>query len=93
MSMHGNGLTKLMEECAELITEAAKLSAYPDGNHPDGKGPLLPRLEDEIADVLAAIRFVTQKHNLDQLRIQARTHRKLEKYFMWETGEIHHVQV
>ena len=60
MSMSHNGLTKLIEECGEVIQVAAKLQQFPDGNHPDGKGNLFKRLEQEIADANAAMLFVVQ---------------------------------
>ena len=55
------GLTKLMEECGELITACAKKSAFLEGEHPDGKGDLLLRIYDEIADVIAASSWVSSK--------------------------------
>ena len=37
--MHCDGLTKLIEECGELVQIAAKKQAYFDTDtHPDGKG-------------------------------------------------------
>lgn len=76
MPMHGNGLTKLMEECGELVQIAAKKSAYINTDrHPDGMGSLRTRLENEIADVLAACTFVISVFKLRQTRIDKRVAR------------------
>jgi NTP pyrophosphatase (non-canonical NTP hydrolase) len=81
--MSNNGLTKLVEECGELTTVAAKLIAYPEGAHPDNNGPLLERLEEEVADVLAAIAFVRSMHDVSHPRITERAARKLRVYKEW----------
>lgn len=83
MAMKAGGLVKLTEECGELTQVAAKLIAYPDGPHPDGKGDLKARLEDEIADVLAATAFVQWFYSLDMKRIEARSRVKFEKFTAW----------
>jgi NTP pyrophosphatase (non-canonical NTP hydrolase) len=83
MTMNADGLTKLMEECGELIQVAAKKSAYPNGEHPDGAGDLNERLEQEIADVMAACHFVTQTWNLDASNIDARMEKKYLRFRMW----------
>lgn len=77
MTMSNNGLSKLVEECGEVLQIAGKLLAYPDGKHPDGKGNLNERLQDEMADLLAAIQFVCEAKGLD--RRWAIHHREAEK--------------
>lgn len=84
MSMSNKGLTKLIEECGELIQVAAKLIAYPDGHHPDGVGNLFDRLEAEIADVSAACTFVTYKMHLSHSTIDERTTVKVTTYLGWD---------
>jgi NTP pyrophosphatase (non-canonical NTP hydrolase) len=84
MAMHSKGLTKLIEECSELIQVAAKKSAYINGPHPDGGGSLDMRMEDEMGDVLAAIEFVTKKFNLSEHDINARCQIKLNTYRNWD---------
>jgi len=84
MTMTNRGLNKLMEECGEVIQVAAKLSAYPDGNHPDGAGNLMDRLEDEIADAAAAMAFVVGKLGLNYIRMDERTNRKLTMFLEWD---------
>ncbi|MBW4469189.1 MAG: hypothetical protein KME45_02890 [Stenomitos rutilans HA7619-LM2] len=83
--MHQDGLTKMMEECGELIQIAAKKSAYYNTDqHPDGKGSLLQRLQDEAADVMAAILFVVETHDLDEKAIWLRVDGKLNQYHEWQ---------
>ena len=60
-----NGLAKLTEEIGELIQVAGKKMAYADGTHPDGKGDLNSRMQEEMGDVIAAIKFASDKLELD----------------------------
>ena len=87
-----NPYAKLQEELAELQIEigqlqqvVAKLVAYPDGNHPDGAGPLHGRIEDEMGDVQASMEFLTRKLNLNKIRIGLRRKRKFELYAKWDS--------
>lgn len=97
MAMCANGLAKLIEECGELQQVAAKKLAYFDtDNHPDGSN-LRIRLEEEIADVLAACDFVTLTFQLSNRiamplselvapmaeTIQERRQRKLALFLHW----------
>jgi NTP pyrophosphatase (non-canonical NTP hydrolase) len=85
--MHNKGLTKLIEECGELVQIAAKKAAYMDTDeHPDGKGSLKERLENELSDVIAAIAFVDMKLKLDRVRIDARAEQKLVLFEQWDAG-------
>lgn len=86
MPMHAGGLTKLSEECGELVQAACKAAAMPPGQvrHWDGSYPK-EALENEMADVLAAMRFVVEKReDLDVDRINERAARKLEQYHTWD---------
>jgi NTP pyrophosphatase (non-canonical NTP hydrolase) len=84
MPMTANGLAKLIEECGELTQVAGKKIAYYNTDiHPDGAGSLAQRLQDEIADVLAAAQFVAQNFQLDALAIEARRLRKLALFASW----------
>ena len=65
------GLAKLVEEIGELTQVAGKKMAYTDGNHPDGKGDLNSRMQEEMGDVVAAIAFVSKKLSLDAIAIDA----------------------
>lgn len=77
------GIYKLTEECGEVIQIAGKLGPFPEGDHPDGKGPLKQRLEDELADLEAAIRYVKAQNNLDAGRMGERTNIKLSQFLQW----------
>jgi NTP pyrophosphatase (non-canonical NTP hydrolase) len=80
--MTANGLAKLIEECGELIQVAGKkLAYYHTDEHPDGKGSLAQRLQEEMGDVMAAIRFASQALGLDRGAIE---HRALHKERLFE---------
>lgn len=88
MGMAANGLVKLLEELGELSQIAAKKLAYYDTDeHPDGNGSIKKRIEDEMADVLAAIDFSIAAHGLDEGRILDRAEAKLALFKSW-AGEI-----
>lgn len=84
MAMAHNGLAKLLEECGELAQVAGKILQYPTGEHPDGQGPLVERLETEMADVLAAMRFVSGKFSIDPARVNARAVTKFDLFNKWD---------
>lgn len=85
MPMTAKGFTKLSEELNELGVEVAKkLAFYHTNDHPDGKGLLNERLENEMGDVIAAIRFVRDKNNLSLDRIAARAETKYELFRKWD---------
>ena len=74
------GLLKLQEECGELIQISAKKSAFISADfYPDGTN-MKTRLEEEIADVLAALSFVSNEMQLDESRIEERLDSKLVRY-------------
>ena len=84
MPMTANGLAKLLEEMGELSQVAAKKLAYFDvDDHPDGAGLLSMRLQDEAADVMAAILFVSTHFNFDDEEFQARIRRKVLQFNDW----------
>lgn len=85
MPMTMKGLAKLVEECGELTQIAAKKMARMDTDeHWDNQGPLLRRLEDELADVAAISTFVFQKFNLSASRIKERSALKLALFQKWD---------
>ena len=84
MTMHSKGLAKLLEELGELSQVAAKkLTCMNTDEHPDGAGSLAQRLEDEAADVLASIDFVTVTLGLDRQRIEDRRTVKHARFIAW----------
>lgn len=57
-TLRANGLAKLLEELGELSQVCAKkLAYYHTDEHPDGAGSLRERMQEEIADVAAAMLF------------------------------------
>jgi NTP pyrophosphatase (non-canonical NTP hydrolase) len=79
MTMALNGLAKLSEELGELQQVVGKMLAYGIGDHPDGKGNLLERFEEEAAEVHAAINFVVETHSANYETIFNRSVKKLKK--------------
>jgi hypothetical protein len=71
-------------QCGELVQVAAKKLAYLDtDSHPDGERSLKIRLEEEIADVIAATSFVEHIFGLDLQAILIRRDAKLNLFFEW----------
>ena len=86
--MSNKGLSKLLEELGELSQIAAKKLAYMDiDEHPDGKGSMKLRLEEEIADVLASLEFVCYKFNLNRNFIETRCNIKYDLFLKWDKQE------
>jgi NTP pyrophosphatase (non-canonical NTP hydrolase) len=87
--MQQNGLAKLAEECGEVLQIIGKLLQYPElqldqtAKHPD-RTTLLVRLEEELGDLNAVIRFVNLKLGLDTAAILRRGHLKLEQFQKWD---------
>lgn len=87
MAMEKCGLAKLTEECGELIQVAAKKMAYMDTDlHPDGRS-MKDRLEEEIADVLAACTFVAKKLDLNEDYIEKRARDKIARFEEWDRAD------
>lgn len=90
MPMAQKGLAKLIEECGELIQEAAKAEGMNldiDKPHWDGKGPLRERMENEMGDVIAAINFVCRKFDLNTFNIHYRTLQKEQTFEQFDKSE------
>lgn len=77
------GIWKLIEEAGEVIQVAGKLGPFPNGAHPDGKGDMVERLEDEMGDLAAALQYVAEENNLSAERITARAMKKLAQFREW----------
>lgn len=85
------GLAKLMEECGEVVQAGTKIiAANGEDIHWQNDLSLTGQLEDEIADVTAAIVFITENNPLDTDRITARANRKLKIFRGWHTAETDH---
>lgn len=86
MTMTLKGLAKLVEECGELTQIAAKKMACMDTDkHWDDAVPLSVRLEEEMADVIAAIEFVAGQLGLDMDAIHARSRNKYLLFTYWDS--------
>ena len=85
MTMAANGLAKLLEELGELAQIAGKkLAYYHTDSHPDGM-PIDARLEEELADVIAACSFVIHTLRLNKSRVVHRARRKLGLFRLWHS--------
>jgi NTP pyrophosphatase (non-canonical NTP hydrolase) len=86
------GLAKLMEECGEVIQAGAKIIAVNGADvHWQNDLSLTGQLEDEIADVAAAIAFITETNpGFNIGRINARAARKISLFRSWHTAETDH---
>lgn len=81
------GISKLVEEAGEVGQVCGKLmGSRGEINHYDGSN-LKCRLEDEMADLMAAIMFVAQKNELDEERIRERAEEKLALFEKWHATE------
>lgn len=83
--MAARGLAKLAEELGELgQVVGKKLAYYWTDTHPDGGPSLRQRLEDEIADVIAACLLVVFTFGLDRGRIIWRLQTKYTLFRQWD---------
>jgi hypothetical protein len=85
------GLSKLIEELGENGQVLGKIIAFPGRAstgepHPDGTN-LKERLEDEIADLRAAIDYVVEANELDGGRIHIRERMKFMRFLGWHDDE------
>lgn len=73
------GLSKVVEECGEVLQVAGKLMGTAgDINHWDGKGPLDVRMAEEVCDLFAACVAFFQLNGFDG--IEAYMQREMDKY-------------
>src|ERR1700721_566944 len=78
-----NGLSKLIEEGGEVVQVCGKLIGTGGKvNHWDGSN-LCERLHEEMADLMAAIRYVAEKNALLDPELDARVDRKLKLFKTW----------
>ena len=79
-----SGISKLIEEAGEVTQVCGKLIAIAGHTeHWDGTD-LRERLENELADLSAAIEFVVGRNELDAKRMNARSMEKLELFVKWD---------
>lgn len=81
------GISKLVEEAGEVLQVCGKLMGTGgDPKHWDGTHLKL-RLEEEIADLLAATSFVVDHCGLKDSVIQARVNQKRALFEYWQAGK------
>ena len=81
------GLSKLMEEAGEVCQVIGKLvGTGGETQHWDGTN-LRDRLEEEIADVLAACQYVIEHNGLDRGSISARVQKKRTLFEKWHVEQ------
>lgn len=83
------GLAKLAEECGELVQVLGKLIAT-NGEiaHWDGSDLRL-RVQEELADVLAAARFFVARNALDRSAVGHRASEKEALFWGWDDEARH----
>ena len=75
------GVGKVVEEFGEVLQLVGKGIAFPTGDHPDGKGNILARLPEELADAKAAIQYFEE---VNGIKIDAkRVKMKLKRFHKW----------
>lgn len=83
-SMQWPGVSKLTEECGEVLQVTGKLMGTQGKvEHWDGEGNLDRRLEAELGDLLAAIEFICQHCPINRETVIARAHQKFELFNEW----------
>lgn len=78
-----SGLAKCVEEAGEFLKVAGKLMAT--GGHPaHWQGDLVPRLEEEAGDLIAALSHFTQfSRHIDERRVHSRSSLKVHLFERW----------
>jgi NTP pyrophosphatase (non-canonical NTP hydrolase) len=80
-----NGLSKLIEECGEVLQVAGKIiGAEGETLHWDGTD-LRERLTKEMGDLIAAVEYVTVKNELDIAAMRAQADSKLTLFRRWDS--------
>lgn len=77
------GIGKLIEEAGEVSQVLGKLIPFPDGRHPDGNGNLRQRIQEEIADLYAALDYFVGENSLNGKDINARRQDKYRQFMEW----------
>jgi NTP pyrophosphatase (non-canonical NTP hydrolase) len=82
-----SGMSKLIEECGEVLQLAGKLIATGGAvEHWDGSN-LRERLIEELADLAAAVTYFTQTNGLETQEFHDRRRAKVELFKKWETEQ------
>lgn len=85
------GLAKTSEECGELQQVLGKLIATAGERiHFDGSD-LVERVQEEVADVRAALDFLVAVNGLDTNAIDRRVAMKVDRFWRWHTETLREV--
>ena len=85
MAMALKGVAKVNEECCELGAVTAKAVQVGGLDQPHWSGNLTEMAEDEMGDVLAAIKYAIERCGLNRERIEARAAKKYAFFVQWES--------
>jgi NTP pyrophosphatase (non-canonical NTP hydrolase) len=81
------GLAKFIEEAGEALQIAGKILAFGGAiDHPSGYHTM-DKLEEELADVMAAVKFVIDRNGLDGRKIKRRAKKKNALFGVWHENE------
>jgi NTP pyrophosphatase (non-canonical NTP hydrolase) len=82
------GLSKLIEECGEVLQVAGKLIATGGApGHWDGTN-LKERMEDELGDLMAAMTFYADKNGLEWNAIEDQYVTKFRQFNEWHENQL-----
>lgn len=76
-------LSEVQRGTGKISQLLGKLGPFPSGEHPDGKGHLKDRLEDELGDLLGILQYFSEHGELDLNKIDARARTKYDKFKEW----------
>jgi NTP pyrophosphatase (non-canonical NTP hydrolase) len=81
------GVSKFIEEVGEALQVFGKLVATGgELDHWDGTN-LRTRIEDELADVYAAVKFVIDHNDIDEEYVLARADKKVRQFNEWHEAQ------
>jgi hypothetical protein len=80
------GLTKVVEECGEVLQNAGKILAFPDEPHPSGTVPGAD-FWDEVADLTAALEYMAAHNPVNAERFKRRADAKRRLFEQWHAEE------
>jgi NTP pyrophosphatase (non-canonical NTP hydrolase) len=87
-SDHWPGLSKLIEECGEVQQVVGKLLGNNgESKHWDGGIDLRERLQNEMADLMAALNFVVEVNGLDKSKMMERATLKINRFRGWHRDQ------
>lgn len=83
-----NGLSKLVEECGEVMQVCGKIIAIGGHTHHWDGSLLDDRVVEELGDLMAAMRFFAEHNGLDLGRLQKRSEEKHALFERWNAERL-----